>query len=137
MTNNNKSNQSQNHAANNPVKFHSLSRKIVNQFCLFTLVISAVWGMFCFILMYNIEDEFIEREVRQEAQFLQQNFDQSMSWPTPRVSYMTLYFSKDPLPNDIKQRFIADPSRKEFSGENDRHYHLLALPRSENVDAII
>ena len=133
MTNNKKSNQSQNHAANNPIKFHSLSRKIVSQFCLFTLVISAVWGMFCFILMYNIEDEFIEREVRQEAQFLQQRFDQSKSWPAPRVSYMTLYFSKATLPNDIKQRFIADPSRKEFSGENDRHYHLLALPRSENV----
>jgi signal transduction histidine kinase len=133
MTNNKKSNQSQNHAANNPVKFHSLSRKIVSQFCLFTLVISAVWGMFCFILMYNIEDEFIEREVRQEAQFLQQSFDQSKSWPAPRVSYMTLYFSKATLPNDIQQRFIADPSRKEFSGENDRHYHLLALPRSENV----
>jgi len=133
MINNNISNQSQSHTAKSPVKFHSLSKKIVSQFCLFTLLISTMWGMFCFILMYNIEDEFIEREVRQEAQFLQQIFDQNKSWSAPRVSYMTLYFSKDTLPDEIKQRFIAEPNRKEFSGENDRHYHLLALPRSENV----
>jgi signal transduction histidine kinase len=133
MINNNISNQSQSHTAKSPVKFHSLSKKIVSQFCLFTLLISTVWGMFCFILMYNIEDEFIEREVRQEAQFLQQIFDQNKSWSAPRVSYMTLYFSKDTLPDEIKQRFIAEPNRKEFSGENNRHYHLLALPRSENV----
>jgi len=133
MINNNISNQSQSHTEKSPVKFHSLSKKIVSQFCLFTLLISTVWGMFCFILMYNIEDEFIEREVRQEAQFLQQIFDQNKYWSAPRVSYMTLYFSKDTLPDEIKQRFIAEPNRKEFSGENDRHYHLLALPRSENV----
>ena len=133
MKNSNKSNRPQVHAPQNPIKFHSLSRKIVNQFCLFTLVISAVWGMFCFILMYNIEDEFIEREVSQEAQFLQQGYDQDKSWSVPRVGYMTLYFSKSTLPDDIKQRYITEPNRKEFSGEDGRHYHLLALPKSENI----
>ncbi|AAZ24396.1 sensor histidine kinase [Colwellia psychrerythraea] len=133
MINNNKTNQPQIPTPKNPVKLHSLSRKIVSQFCLFTLLISAVWGGFCFILMYNIEDEFIEREVRQEAQFLQQRYDQDKSWSAPRVSHMTLYFSKSTLPDDIKQRYIAEPNRKEFSGEDGRHYHLLALPKSEDV----
>lgn len=114
-------------------KFHSLSGKIVSQFCLFTLFVSAVWGMFCFVLLYNIEDEFIEREVNQEAHYLQQGFNKTQSWPAPRVSYMTLYFSKDSLPKDIKSRFIDEPNRKEFSGEDGRHYHLLALPKFENI----
>jgi len=116
-----------------PIKFHSLSRKIVSQFCLFTLFISTVYGMFCFILMYNIEDEFIEREVRHEAEYLQQGYEQSNHWPTPRLSYMQLYFSKDTLPEDIKQRYIDEPKRKEFSGDNGRHYHLLALPKTEGT----
>ena len=116
-----------------PMKFHSLSRKIVSQFCLFTLLISTVWGMFCFILMYNIEDEFIEREVRQEAQYLQQGYDKNKQWSASRVNYMKLYFSKNSLPDDIKQRYIDEPKRKEFAGENGRHYHLLALPKSENI----
>ncbi|PKG80844.1 two-component sensor histidine kinase [Colwellia sp. 75C3] len=125
-------NNSQLHSQNSK-KFHSLSRKIVSQFCLFTLLISAVWGMFCFILMYTLEDEFIEREVRQEAQYLQQGYDQNKAWPASRVNYMKLYFSKNTLPEDIKQLSITEPERKEFSGENGRHYHLLALPKAENT----
>ncbi|MBL4941408.1 MAG: HAMP domain-containing histidine kinase [Colwellia sp.] len=131
--NRNKNNQPQAHQQNQGIKFHSLSKRIVSQFCLFTLFISMVWGMFSFILMYNIEDEFIEREVRVEAQYLQQAYDQNNRWPTPRVSYMQLYFSKNTLPEDIKQRYIAEPKRKEFSGDNGRHYHLLALPKTENT----
>ena len=121
------------HLTNKPIKFHSLSRKIVSQFCLFTLLISAVWGMLCFILMYNIEDEFIEREVRQEAQYLQQMYNQNKQWSASRVDYMQLFFSKDTLPDDIKSRFIAEPNRKEFSGDNGRHYHLYALPNTEDI----
>jgi signal transduction histidine kinase len=128
-----KNSQPQAHKQKHPLKFHSLSRKIVSQFCLFTLLISTVWGMFCFILMYNIEDEFIEREVQQEAQYLQQAYDKNKQWSDSRVGYMTLYFSKKTLPDDIKQRYISEPNRKEFSGENGRHYHLLALPNSENI----
>ncbi len=135
MKNNKRNNSNQPHIdkQKHSVKFHSLSRKIVSQFCLFTLLISAVWGAFCFILLYNIEDEFIEREVRQEAQYLQQTYDKNKQWPAPRVSYMQLYFSKNTLPVDIKQRYIDEPQRKEFAGENGRHYHLFALPKSENV----
>ncbi|MFT7431803.1 MAG: hypothetical protein ACI971_002278, partial [Colwellia sp.] len=77
-----------------PIKFHSLCRKIVSQFCLFTLFISTIYGIFCFLLMYSLEDDFIEREVRNEAQYLQQSFDQNNVWPESRVSYMQLYFSK-------------------------------------------
>tara|TARA_R110000744_G_scaffold146160_2_gene258997 strand:- start:46 stop:1203 length:1158 start_codon:yes stop_codon:yes gene_type:complete len=83
--------------------------------------------------MYNIEDEFIEREVQQEAQYLQQAYDKNKQWSDSRVGYMTLYFSKNTLPDDIKQRYINEPNRKEFSGEDGRHYHLLALPNSENI----
>lgn len=121
------------HQQKNAIKFHSLSKKIVSQLCIFTLFISAVWGSLCFILMYNIEDEFIEREVKIETQYLQHAYDEKGSWPTPRMSYMQLYFSKNTLPDDIKQRYIAEPKRKEFSGENGRHYHLLALPKANNT----
>lgn len=113
--------------------FHSLSRKIVSQFCLFTLCFSALWGMLSFVLMYNIEDNFIEREVKHEAQYLQQYYDQNSQWPATRVNYMTLYFSKNTLPEDIRERYIEEPNRKEFSGQQGRHYHLLALSKSDGI----
>ncbi len=61
-----------------------------------------------------------------------------MYWATRILPYFTkrplrLYFSKSTLPDDIKQRFIAEPNRKEFSGKNGRHYHLLALPKSDDT----
>ena len=126
-------NKSAGNRKQNPKKFHSLSRKIVSQFCFFTLLISVVWGMLSFTLMYHIEDEFIEREVRQEAQYLQQSYDQTKHWLAPRVNYMKLYFSKNSLPDDIKQRYIDEPNRKEFAGKKGLHYHLLALPQSQNI----
>ncbi len=117
----------------NTVKFHSLSKKIVSRFCLFTLFISAVWGALSFNLMYNIEDQFIEREIKLEAQYLYKNYQQTSHWLAPRVSYMQLYFSTGTLPNDIKQKFIDEPNRKEFTGRNGRHYHLHPLAKTENT----
>jgi len=133
MTISNSNKQSQEDNQEPQGKFYSLSSKIVRQFCIFTLIISAIWGIICFNLMYIIEDEFIEREVREEAQYLQQGYDENKQWPDSRVSYMTLYFSINTLPEDIKQRYISEPKRKEFSGENGRHYHLLVLPKAENI----
>jgi signal transduction histidine kinase len=126
----NKTNQSQ---QLDPIKFHSLSRTIVSQFCFFTLLISTVYGMFCFILMYNLEDAFIEREVSQEAQYLQQAYEKNNKWSVPRASYMQLYFSKNTLPADLRQQYIADPKENEFYGDNGRHYHLYPLPKAENT----
>jgi signal transduction histidine kinase len=83
--------------------------------------------------MYSLEDDFIEREVRNEAQYLQQSYNQTGSWPEARVNYMQLYFSKSTLPLDIRQRYIEEPRRKEFSGDNGRHYHLFVLPKAENT----
>lgn len=118
---------------NKTVSFHSLSRRIVAQFCIFTLVLSAIYGVFTFLLMYSLEDSFIEREVIQEADYLSAGFAQTQQWPTPRNSYMTLYFSKQELPTDVRQKFTEEPRRKEFYGTQGRHYHLYPLPDQLNV----
>lgn len=115
------------------LKFHSLSRRIVAQFCIFTLVLSAIYGVFCFLFMYSLEDNFIEREVIQEANYLNAGYQKNGQWPTARNTYMTLYFSKSDLPEDMRQQFIEEPHRKEFYGTNGRHYHLYPLPEHQSV----
>ncbi|KGJ88129.1 sensor histidine kinase [Thalassotalea sp. ND16A] len=113
--------------------FHSLSRRIVAQFCIFTLVLSSIYGMFCFLLLYNLEDKFIEREVRQEAAYLTAGYEQTKQWPVARNSSMQLYFSKHNLPADMRQQFIEEPQQIEFYGTQGRHYHLYALPEQQDV----
>ncbi len=118
---------------NKTLKFHSVGRRIVAQFCIFTLVLSAIYAFFCFMLLYSLEDSFIEREVQQEAQYLSVGYQKTQVWPKTRNSSMNLYFSKNNLPDDIKQQFIDEPQRKEFYGQQGRHYHLYTLPKHQNI----
>jgi len=114
-------------------KYHSLSRRIVAQFCIFTLVLSAMFSSLTFILLYNLEDNFIEREVSQEADYLIAQYQQTKQWPAVRSSHYTLHFSKNSLPDDMRTLFIEEPMRKEFYGEQGRHYHLYPLPNFEHI----
>lgn len=118
---------------NKSPKFHSLSRRIVAQLCIFTLVLSAIYGMLSFVLLYNLEDNFIEREVEQEADYLLAHYQKTNEWPAVRNSNMTLYFAKEHLPNDMLDQLIEEPNRKEFYGEQGRHYHLYPFSKLEGI----
>jgi signal transduction histidine kinase len=77
--------------------------------------------------MYDLEDGFIYSTMAQEAQFLNQGYEEQGQWPLPRNSYMTLHFSADSLPKAVKATLLIEPSRGEFFGDNDKYYHLLKL----------
>lgn len=62
-------------------KFHSISRRIMWQFCIFTLLISALYSLISFVLMYTLEDSFIEKELQREAAYLSSQYQASGSWP--------------------------------------------------------
>lgn len=109
---------------NKPKGFHSLSRRIVIQFCIFTLMLSVTYGFVSFMLMYNLEDGFIERSIEQEAKFLHESYTITGDWPVPRQRSMTLHFSKSTFPDDMRSLSLTEPKRVEFYGENGRHYHL-------------
>lgn len=113
--------------------FHSLSRRIVIQFCVFTMVLSSVYGGISFILLYTLEDSFIEKSILQEATFLAAGYDQTGIWPNTRSSKMQLHFSKATLPEDMREISISEPMRKEFFGEEGRHYHLYEFADHQGV----
>lgn len=108
-------------------KYHSLSRRIVAQFCIFTLVLSSLYGFFCFLFLYNLEDKFIYREIEKEANYLTVEYEKTGQWPAIRNNYMTLYFSKEGMPQDMKLQLFEEENRKEFYGDEGRHYHLHQL----------
>lgn len=114
-------------------KFHSLSRRIIWRFCLFTLIISGIYGLISLSLMYTLEDNFIERGVKQEADFLSQAFEKTGIWPTPRNENMQLVFSVDDLPDDFRDIAIEEPQRVEFFGNNGLHYHLFKFGNHPNT----
>ena len=113
--------------------YHSLSRRIILQFCLFTVSLSIVYSFIAFVMMYTLEDSFIEKEIIQEAQQLSAEFEQTGTWPQPRSRHMQLYFNKGEFPQDIRQISIDAPRRKEFYGASKKHYHLHTLHGYDNV----
>lgn len=119
--------------AQKPPGYHSLSRRIVLQFCVFTLVICALYGLISFTLMYTLEDSFIVKELTTESDFLNRQFEQTGHWPATRQRNMQLHFSHDTFPEDIRQLAIREPNQVEFYGEQGRHYHVYALPQHKNV----
>lgn len=114
-------------------QFHSLSSRIILRFCLFTLFMSALFGLISLALMYTLEDRFIERDVLQEATLLAQAYEETGSWPVPRNTNMQLAFSKAELPEDFRAIAIEEPQRKEFFGADGRHYHLYRFARYNDV----
>lgn len=114
-------------------KFNSLSRKIISRFCLFALLISVIYGIIALSLMYMLEDNFIERSVHQEAQFLKMSFESTGHWAKPRVENMQVFFSEKDLPDDFRDTAIEEPHRKEFFGDQNRHYHLYRFPQYPDV----
>ncbi|WP_448547496.1 ATP-binding protein [Thalassotalea fusca] len=114
-------------------KFHRLSTRIVTRFCIFTIVMAAIYTGFSFLLLYNLEDNFINRDVYNEAQYLHSQYELTGKWPTSRNQSMSLYFSVDELPSDLKEQHIAEPNRPEFYGDDQRHYHLYKFPIEESV----
>lgn len=116
-----------------PARFHSLSRRIVIQFCIFTLVLSAVYGLISFILMYTLEDSFIEKDIQLEAKHLASIYEQTGTWPSPRKPNMQIHFTKTTFPEDFREQSIGEPRRVEFAGENGRHYHLYTFSQYDSI----
>ena len=118
---------------NSRTKYHSLSRRIVAQFCIFTLVLSAIYGLLAFTLLYTLEDGFIEREILAEADYLIEYHHNNQQWPKVRESHFSLHFSVESLPDDMRDLYVEEPRRKEFYGQQERHYHLYPIPNFDHV----
>jgi signal transduction histidine kinase len=116
-----------------PNNYHSLGRRIVAQFCIFTLVLSFIYSAMSFLLMYTLEDDFINNAMIHEVNFLIEGYQKKGEWPAPRNSLMQLHFSQDSLPAAVKSVLFAEPQRREFYGEQDKHYHLYLLPKVKDV----
>lgn len=109
---------------NNAKTFHSLSRRIVFQFCVFTLIVSLVFGLLSMLLMYALEDSFIEKGVMREASYLSTAYQDTGVWPASRSPNMQLHFSRETFPADFRDIAIEEPERTEFFGDQGRHYNL-------------
>jgi len=106
----------------------SFSRRLLWAFWALALGISALFSLFAMAFAYTVEDQFLERQLAQEAARLQAGRAAAGgAWPAPSAPQYRVVLNPDALPDGLAQVLAAEPRRREFSGPDGRHYHLQPL----------
>ena len=84
-----------------------------------TLVVCLIFSSVSMLVAYMVEDEVLNRLLRQEARYLQQSGQLQ-----PRLDYMQLYLDSHGLPEFIQQTLAEQPDETEFFTPDQSHYHL-------------
>ncbi|MCE2914945.1 MAG: sensor histidine kinase [Rubrivivax sp.] len=105
----------------------TLHRRWMLALALFTLVVTALFGLFAMAFVYTVEDRFLDRLLIQEASAQQAHRQQHGRWGRTGADFIVLHESAATLPAEVAEVLSREPNRLEMAGMNGRHYHLLPL----------
>ncbi len=106
---------------------YRLRRRLTIVFATFGAVVGLVYGAFTLIVAYEVEDEFFERMLTEEATVAERAFRGRGIWPAPRRDFIGVYADRRLLPPDIAPVLAAEPERREIAGTDGRYYHVRRL----------
>lgn len=109
------------------MNFRAFHWRLMAAFALFTLAVTLLFGLFAMAFVYTVEDMFIERQLEQEATRQRQYQAATGAWTLPAQSFIRLHTESATLPIDMAAAWRESATRKEFYGEEGRHYHVLPL----------
>lgn len=104
-----------------------LRHRLMLAFSGFALLVAALYGFYAVVFVYLVEDQMFSGLLQQEAQSQQQHVASHCTWATPALPFITLHTDASSLPDDLAPHLAAEPWRREFAGNQGRHYHLLPL----------
>ena len=104
-----------------------LRNRLMLAFAAFTLVVTALFGLYAVVFAYSVEDMFFSAALEREAEAQLRHQAVAGTWATPRESWMSVIGELDRLPAGIPAILRAEPNRTEFAGADGDHYHLRAL----------
>lgn len=111
----------------------SLQKYIIVCFCAFTLLFSIAFSAFNFLHVYVVEDAFLERALKSEAQFLQDQFQLNGHWTQPREASFFIAQGLSALPEDLAQQYRAQKYDQEYATASGQYFHLTVLDKDGPV----
>jgi signal transduction histidine kinase len=105
-----------------------LQQRMMLAFASYTVLVSAVFGLFAMAFVYTVEDQFFDSALRQEAQ--RQALARAAGSDgqlKPVQDFIRLYRPGQALPDDLSEARRREPRSRELAGLEGRHYHLLSL----------
>ena len=110
-----------------------LRMRLMWAFALFALFTAALFGLYALNFMYAVEDSFLESTLAQEASAQQRLHAATGQWGPTREAHITLHLRTQDLPADLREAHASEPWRREFTGQQGRHYHVLPLRDARGV----
>ena len=104
-----------------------LRRRLMLAFSGFALLVAALYGFYVLLFVYLVEDRFFEGLLQQEAQLQLEHHAAQGDWSRPQLPFVSVHADAADLPDGLGARLSAEPWRREFPGEQGRHYHLQRL----------
>ncbi|MEN3156917.1 HAMP domain-containing sensor histidine kinase [Alkalimonas sp. NCh-2] len=108
------------------IKKHSIQRRMLAALALTTLLIALLFSLTTFLFAYHIEDRFFAAQLADEARDAEQQLAAG-GHPAPQLAYIRYYKDATALPDELQSMLQSQPNRTEFSGQEQRHYHLQRL----------
>lgn len=115
----------------------TLHRRWMLALALFTLAVTALFGLFAMAFVYTVEDRFMNRLLQQEAQAQHAHRAAHGRWGPTGADFVVLHEAAATLPAEVAQALAAEPRRREIAGGDGRHYHLLALEAPDRAPWLV
>lgn len=113
-----------------------MRRRLMLAFAAFTLFVAVLFSAMAVLFLYAVEDRFFSDALQHEAQTQIAHHEQFGDWAAPRSDFMAIHADPKTFPDDLRERYLADPTRSEFAGTDGRHYHLLRLRPDGSAEPI-
>lgn len=104
-----------------------ISTDIQQLFIVHTLVFCFLAAGFTQLYGYVIEDNVLNNQLRQEAQFLEDEFIRTGVMPAPRYPFMKREQNWKFLPDSIQKQREESSDRVEFTGPEGENIHIISL----------
>lgn len=106
---------------------HSLRNRIAAAFLLSATLVALLFSLFNLVFLYGVEDSMFAHMLDEEAVHQREHWQRHGELTTPLRDYVALYPSAGSLPATVREPLQEEPERREFSGEDGKHYHLAVL----------
>jgi signal transduction histidine kinase len=105
----------------------SLRQRLVGSFTGFAFFVALLFGLSTAVFLYETEDRFFNALLGEEAAAVTAAFASQGEWGTPRHAWMAVHIDIASVPSDLRDQLRAEPERREFRGQDGRHYHVRPL----------
>ena len=104
-----------------------LRRRLMLAFSGFALLVAVLYGFYVALFVYLVEDQMFNGLLEQEAKVQLHHHATQGGWARPALSGMAVHETAASLPDGLAARLAEEPWRREFAGDQGRHYHLRRL----------